>query len=397
MACYRLRNPVQRYDWGSPTALPDLLGEANPTREPWAELWIGAHARASSSVELGGVWRPLRGFVEQRPDRVLGEAVLARFGAQLPFLLKVLAVERPLSLQTHPGAEAAAVGWAREEAEGVPLGAPERCYPDPNPKPELLCALGEFEALCRFRPVAGLRERAAALGASGLACELAAAPSVPGDLLAHLLRRPAEVRRALAAEVAACAARGAARDPALAWAAALHDAFPGDVAILAPLLMHHVRLRAGEALDLSPGDLHAYLRGTAVEVMANSDNVLRAGLTRKRVAVDPLLAVLRRDAAEPPLVTSRRAGPGEFAYPASTEWFRLSLLRPESGTPLPVAVDRGVEILLCLEGRGELAPADAREPVPFRRGEAVLVTAETRRYELRGEATLARATAGVES
>lgn len=397
MACYRLRNDVQRYAWGSPTVLPELLGQPNPDGEPWAELWIGAHARASSSVEVGGRWRPLRQLVEDLPARVLGERVLARFGAQLPFLFKVLAVERPLSLQTHPDAETAALGWAREEAARIPLDAPERCYPDPNPKPELVCALGDFDALCCFRPLAGLRERAAALGASRLAAELTDAREEPGDLLARLLTRPAEERRALAAELAACAAADAGRDPALAWTAALHEAYPGDVAVVAPLLMHHVRLRAGDALHLAPGDLHAYLRGTALEVMASSDNVLRAGLTRKPVAVEALLAVLHRAPGEPPLVTPRPGAPGECVYAPGTEWFRLALLRPEAGTPLPVEVAHGAEVLLCLEGHGELAAADGGAPVAFRRGEALFVAGETPRYELRGGATLARATAGLAS
>jgi mannose-6-phosphate isomerase len=398
MACYRLRNPVQRYAWGSPRVLPDLLGEANPSQEPWAELWVGAHPRASSSIEVGGVWHSLRRFVENSPARVLGGRVAARFGAQLPFLLKVLAVERPLSLQTHPDAQAAALGWAREEAAGVAVDAPERSYPDANPKPELVCALGEFEAVCRFRPLAALRERAAALAARGLEAELAASrAATPGDAFAYLLTRDPERRRALAEELAACAAADETGDAALAWVARLHEAYPGDVAVAAPLLLHHVRLRAGEALDLAPGDLHAYLRGTAVEVMASSDNVLRAGLTRKPIAVDELLAVLQREASDPPRVKAVPGAPGESVYETAGEWFRLSLLRPERGAPLPVRVSRGAELLLCVDGDGELVAADGAAPVAFRRGEALFVAGETPRYELRAGATLARATAGLAS
>jgi mannose-6-phosphate isomerase len=398
MACYRLRNPVQRYAWGSPCVLPDFLGEPNPALEPWAELWIGAHPRGTSSIEVGGRWRPLRGFVEHQPERVLGAPVLARFGAQLPFLLKVLAVEQPLSLQTHPGPEAAALGWAREEAARVPLEAAERSYPDANPKPELVCALGgEFEALCGFRPLAGLRKRLVRLGAARLAAEVAEAPGAPGDLLAHLLSLPEDTRRALAAELAACADAHARSEPALARVAALHEAHPGDVAVVAPLLMHHVRLRAGEGLELGAGELHAYLRGTALEVMASSDNVLRAGLTKKHVAVAELAAVLQRAPREPQRVTPTAGAPGESVYPSATEWFRLALLRVEGGTPLPVDVAHGAEVLLCIEGRGEVAAADGGAPLGFRRGEALFATAETGRYELRGDATLARATAGLAS
>jgi mannose-6-phosphate isomerase len=179
--------------------------------------------------------------------------------------------------------------------------------------------------------------------------------------------------------------------------AALHEAYPGDVAVAAPLLLHHVRLRAGQALALGSGALHAYLRGTALEVMASSDNVLRAGLTRKPVAIGDLLAVLARGAADPPRVEPAAGGPGESVYPTDTEWFRLSLLEVGGASPLPLEVARGAEVLLCLEGRGELAAADATLALDFRRGEALFVAGETPRYELRGAARLARATVGLAS
>jgi mannose-6-phosphate isomerase len=393
MACYRLRNPVMRYAWGSRTALPELLGAESPSAEPWAELWIGAHPRASSEVEVGGAWRPLRAWVEERPAPVLGPRVLARFGAQLPFLLKVLAAEEPLSLQAHPDAARAALGFAREEAARVAQGAPERRYPDANPKPELVCALGPFEALCGFRETRELHARADALGARALQAVLArgGASARPGDLLARLLRLPEPERRAIAGELAGRAARDA-RVPELAWLARLHERYPGDVACAAPLFLHYVELACGEALFLRPGDLHGYLRGSTLEVMASSDNVVRAGLTPKHVDVEELLEVLNPEPSAPPRVAPQAGEPGETIYAPPTEWFRLSLLRPR-GAPLSLAVSRGAEVLLCLEGRGELAAADASAPLPFARGEALFVTGETPRYELRGEATLARASA----
>jgi len=397
MACYRLRNPVQKYAWGSPRVLPELLGTANPGGEPWAELWIGAHARAPSSVEVGGAWRSLRDFVEREPARVLGAGVVARFGAQLPYLLKVLAVERPLSLQTHPDAARAALGWARESAAGIPLEAAERSYPDANPKPELVCALGAFEALCSFRPLEEARACAEALGARRLAAALADAAR-PGDALARLLALPAPERAALAAELAERAEAAAGCDAALRWVAELHAAYPGDVAVAAPLLLHHVELDAGEALDLAAGDLHAYLRGTALEVMASSDNVLRAGLTTKPIAVDELLAVMRPDAAPPPRRRAARGAPGELVYAPGHEWFRLALLDADGTAPLEVEAAYGVELLLCLDGEGEVVAADAPgAPLRVRRGEALLVAGETPRYALRGRVRLARATAGLAS
>jgi mannose-6-phosphate isomerase len=396
MACYRLRNPVQHYAWGSRTVLPELLGAPSPSAEPWAELWIGAHARAPSEVEIGGAWRSLRGWIEERPVPVLGQRVAARFGAQLPFLLKLIAAEQPLSLQAHPDAARAAQGFADEECAGIPRDAPQRRYADPNPKPELVCALAPFEALCGFREVADVRAAARALGARGFQAVVDAAPEAarPGDLLAALLRLPAAERRRVAAELAERAAADASRDPALAWLLRLHDRNPGDVACAAPLLLHSVRLAPGEAMFLRPGELHSYLRGSAIEIMACSDNVVRAGLTPKHVDVEELLRVLRAGASPPLAVAAAPGGPGEEVYAPPTEWFRLATLRARAGAPLPVEVSRGAEVLLCLEGAGELAAADAAGALPFARGEALFVAGETPRYELRGEATLVRASAG---
>jgi len=395
MACYRLRNPVKHYAWGSRTVIPELLGAASPSAEPWAELWIGAHPRAPSEVEVGGAWRSLRAWVEDRPARVLGERVLARFGAQLPFLLKVLAAEQPLSLQAHPDAALAAEGFAREEAARIPADAPERRYPDANPKPELICALGPFEALCGFREPGDLRARAAALGARTLEAVLARtdATARPGDVLARLLRLPAPERRAVAAELADCASRSAG-GPELVWLARLHERYPGDVACAAPLLLHYLKLERGEALYLRPGDLHGYLRGSALEIMAASDNLVRAGLTPKHVDVEELLRVMNPDPGLPPRVAPVGGEAGETLYAPPTEWFRLALVTVETSAPRAFPVSRGAEVLLCLEGRGELAASDAAGPVPFAGGEALFVTGETPRYELRGAARLARASAG---
>ena len=397
MGAHRLRNPIRRYAWGSRTALPDLLGAPSPSAEPWAELWIGAHASAPSEVEIGGAWRSLRAWVEERPARVLGERVLARFGAQLPFLLKVLAVEEPLSLQLHPDAAHSAEGWAREEAARVPADAPERRYPDANPKPELVCALSPFEALCAFRETAVIRARGAALGSPRLAALFAeiADGAPPGAILGALLRLAADEQRALADELVARARDARTAEPPLLWLLRLAERYPGDVACLAPLLLHHVRLAPGDALYLQPGDLHGYLHGTALEVMASSDNVLRAGLTPKPVDREAVLGALRGEASEPPRVVPTPGGPGETVYSPPTEWFRLALVRADRGAPLACETSRGAEVLLCLEGAGEIAASNGLGALPLARGEAAFVTGDTARYEVRGTVTLARASAAV--
>jgi mannose-6-phosphate isomerase len=221
------------------------------------------------------------------------------------------------------------------------------------------------------------------------------ADAPPGEILARLLRLPEGERRAIAAELAARAERAADRDPRLRWVARLHEAYPGDVACAAPLLLQHVQLAPGEALHLRPGDLHGYLGGTALELMASSDDVLRAGLTEKHVDREELLAALNGEASAPPRVAPAEGEPGEVVYAPPSEWFRLGLLRAGPAAPLRLEVRRGAEMLLCLEGAGELRSADAPDAVPFRRGEALFVTGETPRYEIRGEARLARASSGL--
>jgi mannose-6-phosphate isomerase len=289
----------------------------------------------------------------------------------------------------------AAEGWAREEAARVPADSPERHYPDANPKPELVCALGPFEALCAFRDTEAVRERAAKLGSPLLSAVLARTErgAPPGEVFARLLRLPPPEQRAIANELAARAAAAHAAEPPILWLLRLAEKYPGDVACIAPLLLHHVRLAPGDALFLQPGDLHGYLHGTALELMASSDNVLRAGLTPKAVDREAVLGALRHAASTPPRVTPAAGGPGETVYSPPTEWFRLALLRADGTAPVPCEVARGAEVLLCIEGAGEIVTSDTESALPLARGQAAFVTGETPRFELRGKATVARASA----
>ena len=168
-----LENPIQEYAWGSRTAIAELLGRSTPAPRPQAEMWMGAHPRAPSRVRLDGRRLSLIEWIERNPDEVLGAAVRERFAGRLPFLFKVLAVERPLSIQAHPDARQAREGFAREEELGIVRDAPERCYRDRSHKPELICALTPFRALRGFRSVAQIRALLDALDAPSLAPERA--------------------------------------------------------------------------------------------------------------------------------------------------------------------------------------------------------------------------------
>lgn len=343
---------VRNYDWGSPTAIAHLLGR-EPDGRPEAELWFGAHPDDPSPATTGAVaGATLSDVIDADPAGTLGAAVLERFGPRLPFLLKVLAAGRALSIQVHPTLDEARAGFAAEDDAGVPRDSPRRNYRDPNHKPELICALTPFEALCGFRDAAYSARLVEALGVAEL------------DFLAAALRGPDPLRAAFTAvlthddpaglSTALAAAAAQAGDEYRGVQLAAAD-FPGDVGVVLALLLNHVVLAPGEAIYLGAGNVHAYLRGTGVEIMANSDNVLRCGLTGKHVDVDELLAITDFSALADPRLPAI-----DGTFDVAVRDFRLT--RVELAGPL-VVDDRGPLIVLCAEGSariGEVALAPGR-------------------------------------
>ncbi len=361
-----LDNPIQAYSWGSRTVLADFLGRPGPAGEPQAELWIGAHPAAPSRLSSGD---SLETHIAADPDAALGPDAVAAFGPRLPFLLKVLAVAAPLSLQVHPDRAQAERGFA---AERTPLGDPARNYKDSWPKPELLCALTDFQALC------GLRDprEAAALLAYVPSLSPVAETVARGDLRAAietLLTWPDADK--------AVAEAGAAPEPYASLAAR----YPGDMGVIVAMLMNEVRLTPGQALYVSAGVPHAYLDGTGVELMAASDNVLRAGLTPKHVDVPELLAIASFEPGPPHVVEPERED-GADVYRTPAPEFRLSRL---SAAGEPVLAAGGPQLLLCADGAVRLRRGD-RE-VGLRRGDAVFAGHRGDPITLTGDGTVFRA------
>jgi mannose-6-phosphate isomerase len=372
----KLLGVVQPYAWGSPTVIPDLLG-VEPTGQPQAELWFGAHPLAPSTV----AGEPLDKIVDRNPEKVVGEAAVAAFGPRLPFLLKIIAAERPLSLQAHPSRAQAEEGWAREEAAGVPRDAPHRTYRDGWPKPEVLCALRQTEALCGFRHP---EETYALFGRLGVApvmelLEPLADESVPAMerlcvVFGRLLRLPARDRVLVDAVLAAAAVVDDDRDvQAFARTATeIGSFYPGDPGVLAALLMNRITLRPNQALYLPAGNLHAYLSGGGVEIMANSDNVMRGGLTPKHVDVDELLRVVDFTPGFGGLVEPRPVADRVWHYPVPAPEFALWRLEPAEDA-VPVPATGGGRILLVTDGLATLRSEDAE--LELVRGESALLTA----------------------
>ncbi|GGU46772.1 mannose-6-phosphate isomerase, class I [Streptomyces lavendofoliae] len=390
-----LTNTVQPYAWGSTTALPELMGTP-PTGEPQAELWMGAHPAAPSRVERDGHTLPLDRVIAADPARELGSAGLRRFGPRLPFLLKLLAADAPLSLQVHPDLAQAAAGFAVENALGVPVDAPHRNYRDGHHKPEMIVALTPFDGLCGFRAPRGCADLLDRLDVPGLRPFGAALrdgddEAALREVFTAFLSPPA----GLVGEVTGAVAREAAREGPhradLGAYLAIARAHPGDPGLLGALMLRYVRLAPGEALHLGAGVPHAYLSGLGVEIMASSDNVLRCGLTSKHVDPDELLKVVRFSALPTPVLVPRAEG-DEQVYPAPVDDFRLSrLVLTTPLRPRPLAPG-APQILLCTQGEAHVASAGAS--LTIGPGRAVYVPA-WERVAVSGRGTVFRATVAV--
>ncbi|MBN1243891.1 MAG: mannose-6-phosphate isomerase, class I [Spirochaetales bacterium] len=382
MRIFPLENTIQHYAWGGYDAIPALLGKPDPEGRPCAELWMGAHPSAPSKALTESGAMPLDALIATDPEAMLGPELAARYG-QLPFLFKVLSAAEPLSIQAHPSKRKAELGFARENLAGVPLSAPDRNYRDSNHKPEMAVALEPFTALCGFRPADELVENmkmaagdqwesfgkrfARNPGKVELSVSFYGAVSrSPEERDGMLARSRARLERAIEAGM------GPGPEAAARASIALMDKYPRDIGALAPLILNLVELEPGEGIYIGSGILHAYLHGTALEIMANSDNVLRGGLTPKHVDIPELVSTLDFEMRAPERLHAERVAAGTLAYPRRADEFALDRLEPELG---PVSRSGGgPEILLCAEGALEIAGAGgARLALP--KGSSAFVAA----------------------
>ncbi|WBB96146.1 MULTISPECIES: mannose-6-phosphate isomerase, class I [unclassified Solwaraspora] len=367
-----LTGRIRDYAWGSRTVIAQLQGRPAPAPGPEAELWLGAHPGAPSQVRRGAALVGLPELIDQDPVGWLGEPTATRFDGRLPYLMKVLAAETPLSLQAHPDAAQARAGYAAQSK--LPATSAGRNYVDPHHKPELLVALSEFDALCGFRVPQLSAEVLAALGVDELepvTKALRVGPDGLPEALERLLRWPRPQRPALVAAAVAGADRLPTRyaaDAALLRRLAGH--YPADPGVLVALLLNQVTLAPGEAIWMPAGNLHAYLRGAGVEIMAASDNVLRGGLTPKHVDVAELLRVLRFEVLDDPVVRARPVDTGVVTWPAPATEFALHRVVLDAGARQVSVPVEGPRVVLCVAG--EVAVDDGVAAVPVRAGQAAV-------------------------
>lgn len=382
---------VRTYAWGSRTAIASLRGKPVPSPHPEAELWFGAHSAGPACVvEDDGttIGADLLSVIESDRTAALGAPTVERFSGRLPFLLKVLAADEPLSLQAHPSSDQASEGFARENAQGLALDARDRNYRDPWHKPELVVALTEFDALAGFRDPAVTVELLRELQVSELDPFLGMLVGQPDShglraLFTTWLTLPeATIQRVtpavLSAAVRVLESGESGFGDELRTLLELGEMYPNDPGVLGSLLLNRVRLQPGEGLYLPAGNLHAYLDGTGVEIMANSDNVLRGGLTSKHIDVPELLRVLDFTPVDvPDLIPAIRTVGAERIYLTPAPEFRLSRVELD-GTgmtqPSSISFDMpGPQILAVLSGTIEVRPAGGA-PLAVTAGRAAWLT-----------------------
>ena len=384
----KLINSVQNYAWGSKTALTDLYGIANPNNLPMAELWMGAHPKSSSKIEdASGQARSLRDVIDADKAALLGDKVAQRFG-ELPFLFKVLCADQPLSIQVHPNKQASEIGFAKENAAGIPLDAAERNYKDPNHKPELVFALTPFLAMNAFREfseIISLLQPVA--GANNAIAHFLENPNADAlsQLFASLLNMQGE-EKSHALAVLKAALDSQQGEP---WETIrlIAQFYPDDSGLFSPLLLNVVKLNPGEAMFLFAETPHAYLQGVALEVMANSDNVLRAGLTPKYIDIPELVANVKfvaKPAAE--LLTQPVKNGAELDFPIPVEDFAFSL-HDLSQTETTIAQESAA-ILFCVEGEATLHKGE--QHLVLKPGESAFVAANESPVSVSGTGRLAR-------
>jgi len=393
---FRLRNTIQEYAWGSRSAIPELLGRPSPADKPQAELWMGAHPKAPSRVLLEkGDEISLAELIARDPPGILGPAVAEKFAGCLPFLFKVLAAARPLSIQAHPDLEQARDGFRRENEQGIPLDAFQRNYRDDNHKPEVISALTPFWALNGFRPIPEMLDLLCSVGFSSIGKQIAAFGDQPSQaglktFFASLLRLDRETREEAIQEALAWAERqpGVARMALPRWLERLAQMYPGDIGVLSPLLLNLALLQPGDTMFLEAGVLHAYLEGTGIELMANSDNVIRGGLTPKHMDVDELLSILRFQGRAIQLAEPSETVAGQRVFHTPAEEFRLAEIRVRPDRPYRNPGSGSIELIIIVEGNGRIQTTASLD---LGKGDSLLIPASTGPYTIHGSLHLYRA------
>ncbi|PSW22120.1 mannose-6-phosphate isomerase, class I [Photobacterium sanctipauli] len=388
---YKMKNVIQDYAWGSKTAMGSLFGLKNPEGKPQAEIWMGAHQNGCSQVIVDDRPMPLSAFIESNKAALLGEKEGSQFDG-LPYLFKVLAADKALSIQVHPSKEQAQVGYAFEEAMGIPQSDSHRNYKDPNHKPELIYALTRYQAMNGFRDYDEIVRLFNAIGIdeiSGLVDLLAANQNPTGlqRFFETMLSLDGEVKQAVVSQLLQHA-DAHQHDPLFSLIHELAEQYPGDIGLFSPLMLNTLTLEQGEAMYLHACTPHAYIKGTGLEIMANSDNVLRAGLTPKHMDIKELVAcTCFRPTKADDLKLTPKHFEGVDNYPIPVPDFKFTVYHNPPSRLLNV---NSAEILLAVDAPLTLTHPDG-ETMTVEKGQSIFIAASSKHYLAESAGTFARA------
>ncbi len=388
--------------------MPDFLGRSNPDNDSWAELWIGAHPKAPSiALCPDGSRFGLDRLIESDPVGMLGKNTTKRFAGRLPFLFKLLSAGRPLSIQAHPSKPKAQRGYAKEQEAGIPLDAPERNYRDDNHKPETVVALTRFDGICGFRPIDEIISNIKLASGARWRNYVGRLAVDPGRLELSVLfynmvslkdqnkTNALNITRLRGERIVQEETPNSPIGATFGRVLKLMEEYPEDIGALAPLLMNLFSLEPGQALFLAAGEPHAYLGGFAAEIMANSDNVLRGGLTSKHIDIPELISVLNFDSHQIDILDAKPGPDGFSSYPVRCDDFMISRARPK-GSLMVADRTEGPEILLCIEGHVEISlpkgkPGQTGQAVILKKGDSAFIPASETSYQIEGSGELFRA------
>ncbi|EKO3496552.1 mannose-6-phosphate isomerase, class I [Vibrio fluvialis] len=386
-----MKNKIQNYAWGSSDSIEQLFDIANPNKHPQAEIWMGAHPNGCSEVELNGSSLLLSELIAQDKSRFLSQQTAAQFG-ELPYLFKVLAAAQALSVQVHPSKEEAQAGYAKENAAGIEIKAANRNYKDPNHKPELVYAITPYQAMNGFRSISSIIDHFEPLNIEciqPLVEELRNNQHEQGlqQFFTLLLSLTGDAKRQAVAKLLAYAQSHQSQS-IYTLILELAEQYPNDIGLFAPLMLNVLTLQPGEAMYLDARTPHAYLKGTGLEIMANSDNVLRAGLTPKHMDVLELAKCTRfAEKPESTLLLTPIEQDGALLYPVPVDDFKFALYTKPSQTSVTVS---SAEIIFPIDEDATLISDEGIE-VTIRKGQSVFVPAYTAHYQLSSAGRVARA------
>ena len=392
-----LENEILDYAWGSKKFIPELLGIPHPFKKPQAEMWMGSHKKAPSKVVLNDERISLDHLIEKYPKDILGEKISEKFSGELPFLFKVLSASKPLSIQAHPDKTQASLGFGRENRKGIEIDAPKRNYRDGNHKPELICALTTMWALKGFRKPVEILDLINPLHEISDWCGVDILQKQPDEngiklFFLNLLSLKKSVARAIVEDAVKIISTIKDKNPAYEWIKKLSQEYPGDIGVLSPLYLNVLKLNPGEAIYLPARELHAYLSGSGLEIMANSDNVLRGGLTQKYIDKTELINVLSFTPGTPEITKSKKSDSFEAFYSSMAEEFILSVIDlPDDESVYKKDGQKSIEIILCTEGDAEILDVRTGERKLLFKGTSMLIPAAVDEYSIKGRSTIYKA------